>query len=111
MQNRLSDGRFLIKGPSVPVGERSSTLEHPTSLRRSSATCRGTFCSRKYLFYASFHIQRLGASVLNAFSLVPGGKSNRGVRPGHYSKASGSVQRHVLQQLEALKILEKHPNG
>lgn len=33
------------------------------------------------------------------------------MRPGHYCKASGSVQRHVMQQLEALKILEKHPNG
>eukprot|EP00243_Klebsormidium_subtile_P003333 TRINITY_DN16698_c0_g1_i1.p1 TRINITY_DN16698_c0_g1~~TRINITY_DN16698_c0_g1_i1.p1 ORF type:complete len:189 (+),score=52.35 TRINITY_DN16698_c0_g1_i1:68-568(+) len=57
------------------------------------------------------HIYLRGGVGVGGLKKRFGGKSNRGVRPGHYAKASGSVQRHVMQQLEALKILEKHPNG
>merc|ERR1712070_10689 len=40
-----------------------------------------------------------------------GGKARRGARPNHHAKASGAVLRHILAQLEELKILEAHPKG
>ncbi|VDD97347.1 unnamed protein product [Enterobius vermicularis] len=35
----------------------------------------------------------------------------RGVAPNHFVKASGTVIRKALQTLEAIKWVEKHPNG
>lgn len=40
-----------------------------------------------------------------------GGCKRRGTRPSHHASGSGSVQRHALQSLEKLKVLEKDENG
>jgi len=40
-----------------------------------------------------------------------GGKNRRGTLPGHHAKASGAILRHILKQLEDLKILEPHSKG
>ena len=40
-----------------------------------------------------------------------GGCKRRGALPNHHSIAGGSIIRHVLQQLEILKIVEKDPKG
>ncbi|KAI9205113.1 40S ribosomal protein S19-A [Polychytrium aggregatum] len=40
-----------------------------------------------------------------------GGRVNRGTRPHHTVKASGSVARKVMQSLEKIKVLEKGANG
>ncbi|MFH4984342.1 hypothetical protein AB6A40_011051, partial [Gnathostoma spinigerum] len=42
---------------------------------------------------------------------VYGGNKRRGVAPNHFAKASGSVIRKALQTLEAIKWVEKHPDG
>jgi ribosomal protein S19E (S16A) len=31
--------------------------------------------------------------------------------PGHFAKASGAVIRHILKQLEELKVVEKDSKG
>ena len=42
---------------------------------------------------------------------IYGGRKNNGTCPSHFSGGSSSVARKALQALEALKILEKDPNG
>lgn len=39
------------------------------------------------------------------------GRKNNGTTPSHYVKAYGSVHRHIVQQLEKLKLVEKLENG
>ena len=38
-------------------------------------------------------------------------RKRRGTRPSHFCESSGSVARKALQTLEALKLIEKNPNG
>lgn len=40
-----------------------------------------------------------------------GGKIRRGVQPNHWVLGAGGVIRKSLQTLEALKWVEKNPNG
>ncbi|RME53356.1 30S ribosomal protein S19e [Candidatus Woesearchaeota archaeon] len=40
-----------------------------------------------------------------------GGKGNRGVKPEHFTKGSGSIIRHILQQLEKAGYLAKGEKG
>uniref|UniRef100_A0A7R9SWN7 40S ribosomal protein S19 n=1 Tax=Polyblepharides amylifera TaxID=1486889 RepID=A0A7R9SWN7_9CHLO len=40
-----------------------------------------------------------------------GGTKRDGSRPNHHAIASGSIIRHILQQLEILKIVEKSAKG
>ncbi|GBG61485.1 hypothetical protein CBR_g21828 [Chara braunii] len=48
---------------------------------------------------------------IGAFKKVYGGRKSNGVRPHHFATSSGSIARHVLKQLEVLKIVEKDPKG
>nr|P24494.1 RecName: Full=Small ribosomal subunit protein eS19G; AltName: Full=40S ribosomal protein S19G; AltName: Full=Eliminated protein NO. 1 [Ascaris suum]pir/A39106/ ribosomal protein S19.e - common roundworm [Ascaris lumbricoides]AAA29369.1 eliminated protein No. 1 [Ascaris lumbricoides] len=48
---------------------------------------------------------------VDALRLVYGGSKRRGVVPNHFAKASGSVIRKALQTLEAIKWVQKHPDG
>lgn len=48
---------------------------------------------------------------VGAMKLVFGGRKRRGVRPSHHGLSSGSVARKAMQSLEALKIVEKGPEG
>ena len=38
---------------------------------------------------------------------IAAGRKRRGAAPAIYVKASSSIARHVLQQLEAVKVLEQ----
>ncbi|KAG0334649.1 40S ribosomal protein S19 [Podila horticola] len=40
-----------------------------------------------------------------------GGTVNRGSRPSHHVKSSGSIARKVLQALEKINVLEADENG
>merc|ERR1712032_49659 len=40
-----------------------------------------------------------------------GGSKRRGSRPNHFGKASGSIIRHILKQLEDLKIVKECEKG
>jgi len=48
---------------------------------------------------------------IGAFKRIYGGRKNNGASPSHFALSSGSVARHALKQLEALKVIEKHPKG
>ncbi|CAI4226118.1 unnamed protein product [Auanema sp. JU1783] len=48
---------------------------------------------------------------VGALKSAYGGALKRGVRPSHFTKASGSVIRKALQTLEFLKWVEKGPDG
>jgi small subunit ribosomal protein S19e len=52
-----------------------------------------------------------GGLGIGAFRRSFGGNDRRGSRPGRHTFASGGVIRNVLQQLEAIKVLEKNPKG
>lgn len=67
-------------------------------------------CISRYhrLFSRIFRISFTGVGALRR---VYGGSKRRGVAPNHFSKASGSVIRKALQTLEAIKWVEKHPEG
>lgn len=40
-----------------------------------------------------------------------GGSIRRGPRPSKFQEASGAILRHVVQQLEAIGVVEKCPGG
>ena len=48
---------------------------------------------------------------VGSFRNVYGGKLRRGVQPNSYGLAAGGVIRKALQTLEAIKWVEKHPDG
>lgn len=52
-----------------------------------------------------------GPIGVGAFRKIHGGPSRRGVKPNHFKKASGSVARACLKQLEAIGVVAKGPNG
>jgi len=52
-----------------------------------------------------------GGVGVGAFRKVYGGSKHNGSRPSHFSYASGSIIRHILKQLEQLKVIEKDPKG
>jgi len=53
---------------------------------------------------------RQGTGV-GSFSKVYGGTKNNGSSPSHFKRASRSVIRHGLQQLEKIGVIEKDPRG
>eukprot|EP00965_Chrysotila_dentata_P132669 4386953-Pleurochrysis_carterae.AAC.1 len=52
-----------------------------------------------------------GGTGVGAFKKIFGGRKSRGTRHEIFAKGSGSVARHILKQLEVLKIIEKVPSG
>lgn len=48
---------------------------------------------------------------VGAFRKIYGGSQRNGSRPPHFCKSSGSIARHILQQLEKMNIIEMDPNG
>jgi len=53
---------------------------------------------------------RAGLGV-GAFKKIFGGRQHRGTIREKFHTGSGAIARHILIQLETLKILEKHPSG
>lgn len=48
---------------------------------------------------------------VGAFRRIYGGSKRNGSRPPHFCKSSGSIARHILQQLEKMNIIELDPRG
>ena len=48
---------------------------------------------------------------MGAFKKIFGGRAHRGTRPEKFATGSGAIARHILRQLEALKIVEHIPEG
>ncbi|KAL2528628.1 40S ribosomal protein S19-3 [Forsythia ovata] len=52
-----------------------------------------------------------GGLGVGAFRRIYGGSKRNGSRPPHFCKSSGSVARHILQQLQEMSIIEMDPRG
>ncbi|RWR94951.1 40S ribosomal protein S19 [Cinnamomum micranthum f. kanehirae] len=53
---------------------------------------------------------RQGIGV-GGFQKIYGGRKRNGSRPPHFCKSSGSVARHILQQLQKMNIIDIDPKG
>ncbi|GJU24514.1 40S ribosomal protein S19-3-like protein [Tanacetum coccineum] len=52
-----------------------------------------------------------GGLGVGAFQRIYGGSKRNGSAPPHFCKASGGIVRHILQQLETMKIIDMDPKG
>lgn len=52
-----------------------------------------------------------GGIGVGAFRRIYGGSKRNGSRPPHFCKSSGSIARHILQQLQMMSIIELDPKG
>ncbi|KAL0461606.1 UNVERIFIED_CONTAM: 40S ribosomal protein S19-3 [Sesamum latifolium] len=52
-----------------------------------------------------------GGLGVGAFRRIYGGSKRNGSRPPHFGKSSGSVARHILQQLQEMNIVEMDTTG
>ncbi|KAF7135598.1 hypothetical protein RHSIM_Rhsim08G0147700 [Rhododendron simsii] len=52
-----------------------------------------------------------GGLGVGAFRRIYGGSKRNGSRPPHFCKSSGSVARHILQQLQNMNIVDFDPKG
>lgn len=52
-----------------------------------------------------------GGLGVGAFRRIYGGSKRNGSRPPHFGKSSGSVARHILQQLQNMSIIELDTKG
>ncbi|TSL40951.1 40S ribosomal protein S19 [Bagarius yarrelli] len=57
------------------------------------------------------HLYLRGGVGVGSMIKIYGGRKRNGVCPSHFSVGSKNVARKVLQSLEALKMVEKDPNG
>ncbi|KAF6137630.1 hypothetical protein GIB67_024409 [Kingdonia uniflora] len=53
---------------------------------------------------------RQGLGV-GGFRKIYGGRKRNGSRPPHFCKSSGSIARHILQQLQTMNIVDVDPKG
>ncbi|KAJ8553709.1 hypothetical protein K7X08_024387 [Anisodus acutangulus] len=52
-----------------------------------------------------------GGIGVGGFRRIYGGNQRNGSRPRHFCKSSGSVARHILQQLQTMNIVDFDPKG
>lgn len=52
-----------------------------------------------------------GGIGVGGFRRIYGGNQRNGSRPRHFCKSSGSVARHILQQLQTMNIIDFDPKG
>ncbi|XP_055695740.1 40S ribosomal protein S19a [Lutzomyia longipalpis] len=48
---------------------------------------------------------------VGSITRIFGGRKRNGVHPSHYCRAADGVARKALQSLEAMQLIEKHPDG
>lgn len=56
-------------------------------------------------------VQKLGPVGVSKLSVKYGNRKNRGNKPNGFAKASGSILRKILQQLETAKLVEQTTIG
>ena len=76
---------------------------------RSYAMTTCLFCSIAASMARKIYL-RQGLGV-GAFRRIYGGSKRNGSRPPHFGKSSGSVARHILQQLQKMNIVDMDPKG
>ncbi|KAL6076311.1 Protein component of the small (40S) ribosomal subunit [Balamuthia mandrillaris] len=52
-----------------------------------------------------------GGMGVGTFRKVYGGRKNNGTCPSHFAISSGSIARHILHELEKIRVVEKDPKG
>ncbi|CAH1420981.1 unnamed protein product [Lactuca virosa] len=52
-----------------------------------------------------------GGLGVGALQRIYGGRKRNGSAPPHFCKSSGGIARHILQQLETMKIIDLDPKG
>ncbi|KAB1211505.1 40S ribosomal protein S19-3 [Morella rubra] len=52
-----------------------------------------------------------GGLGVGSFQRIYGGSQRNGSRPPHFCKSSGAVARHILQQLQAMNIVDVDAKG
>jgi len=57
------------------------------------------------------HLYMRSPAGVGAFTTIYGGRKRRGTQPPHFCKGSSSVVRKCMQTLEAIKWVEKFPDG
>lgn len=57
------------------------------------------------------HIYLRPNTGVGALMKVYGGAQDRGTKPSRHVDGSGSVARSALKALQAIKVVEAHPNG
>jgi len=48
---------------------------------------------------------------IGSFRKIYGGSKNNGTKPSHFCLSSGAIARHILKQLEGIKVVEKDTRG
>ncbi|KAK6921926.1 Ribosomal protein S19e, partial [Dillenia turbinata] len=57
------------------------------------------------------HVYSRQGLGVGSFQRIYGGSKRNGSRPPHFAKSSGSIVRHILQQLQKLNIIDIDPKG
>ncbi|XP_062169893.1 small ribosomal subunit protein eS19x [Alnus glutinosa] len=52
-----------------------------------------------------------GGLGVGSFRRIYGGSKRNGSRPPHFGKSSGAIARHILQQLQSMKIVDIDTKG
>ena len=108
--------------PSAAVGSVASNRAelclrglHRHFVSDATLTCQGV---ESLVLTPSFACDDQGERVylrggigVGAFKRIFGGRMHRGTCPERFATGSGSIARHILKELETLKIIEKVPNS
>lgn len=95
-------GRGEIAFCCLSLGFMYSLLLNGYNLIRMLMDCTASMARKIYL---------RGGLGVGSFRRIYGGSKRNGSRPPHFGKSSGSVARHILQQLQNMNIVELEPRG
>ncbi|CAI7921126.1 unnamed protein product [Closterium sp. NIES-54] len=99
--------RLLVGGSGAANGQgRAGRALQPTV-----ATQTATASDANVLYEMDRATKEVISAVMDAQASLGGGPKNNGSRPSHFCRSSGSIARHVLQQLESIGIVEQDANG
>lgn len=57
------------------------------------------------------HLYHRRSAGVGAITKIYGGRKRNGVHPSHFCRSADGAARKALQALEAVKLIEKHPDG
>jgi len=57
------------------------------------------------------HLYIRAPAGVNSFTKIYGARKSNGSAPSHFARGSQSVSRRILQALESMALVEKHPDG
>lgn len=57
------------------------------------------------------HLYHRRPAGVGAITKIYGGRKRNGVHPSHFCRSADGAARKALQSLEAVRLIEKHPDG